>query len=40
MESHYMKGVGKLDDRLIILLDLERIFDGTLRADLDMANLG
>lgn len=30
MESHYMKGIGKLDDRLIILLDLERIFDGSL----------
>jgi purine-binding chemotaxis protein CheW len=30
-EAHYMKGVGKLDDRLIILLDLEKVFDGSLR---------
>ena len=25
-DSHYLRGVAKLDDRLIILLDLERIF--------------
>jgi purine-binding chemotaxis protein CheW len=38
MESHYMKGVGKLDDRLIILLDLERIFDGSLQNSFDISN--
>jgi purine-binding chemotaxis protein CheW len=38
MESHYMKGVGKLEDRLIILLDLEKIFDGSLQGDLDISN--
>lgn len=37
-ESHYMKGVGKLDDRLIILLDLEKVFDGSLQDSLDMSN--
>jgi purine-binding chemotaxis protein CheW len=38
MESHYMKGVGKLDNRLIILLDLERLFEGSLQSDLSLAN--
>lgn len=38
MESHYMKGVGKLDDRLIILLDLEKIFDGSVQNSFDISN--
>lgn len=38
MESQYMKGVGKLDDRLIILLDLERLFEGSLYGDLGAAD--
>lgn len=38
MESHYMKGVGKLDDRLIILLDLEKMFDGSLQNKLAAAD--
>lgn len=36
MESHFMKGVGKLDDRLIILLDLERIFTDCFKGDLSI----
>lgn len=38
MESHYMKGVGKLDDRLIILLDLERIFGDAFHSDFRVAD--
>jgi purine-binding chemotaxis protein CheW len=34
MDSHHMKGVGKMDDRLIILLDLERIFGDSFRGGL------
>lgn len=40
MESQYMRGVGKLDNRLIILLDLERLFDGSLQNDLGIAHCG
>jgi len=38
LESHYMRGVGKLDDRLIILLDLDRLFEGSLQDSLSVAN--
>lgn len=38
IESHYMKGVGKLDNRLIILLDVEKIFDGSLQNSFDISN--
>jgi purine-binding chemotaxis protein CheW len=27
--SEYIKGVGKLDDRLLILLDLDSLLEGT-----------
>lgn len=41
MESQYMKGVGKLDDRLIILLDLERVFgEDSLQGDFSLSDCG
>ena len=36
VRSEYVRGVGKLDDRLLILLDLDRLFDAD---DLDHAQL-
>ncbi|HAR94539.1 MAG TPA: chemotaxis protein CheW [Deltaproteobacteria bacterium] len=38
MESQYIKGVGKLDERLIILLDIQRLFEGSRHGDFSMAN--
>lgn len=35
IESDYVEGVGKLDDRLLILLSLERLFDSQELDDLD-----
>jgi len=35
VDSDYVRGVGKMDDRLLILLDLDRLFN---RSDLDAIN--
>lgn len=37
IDSEYVQSVGKLDDRLLILLDLERLFGGEEAAALDRA---
>lgn len=37
LDSDYVQGVGKLDDRLLILLDLERLFSDEEMRDVDAA---
>ncbi len=37
IDSAYIKGVGKLEDRLLILLDLDRLFGGDDLSELDEA---
>ncbi len=37
VDSDYVQGVGKLEDRLLILLDLDRLFSGNDLAQLDAA---
>jgi len=37
IDSDYVEGVGKLDDRLLILLDLSRLFDDEQLQDVDRA---
>jgi len=39
IESDYIEGVGKLDDRLLILLELKKVFVGNEKKDLEMASL-
>ncbi len=39
VESEYIEGVGKLDDRLLILLELKKIFAGSERKELEKVNL-
>lgn len=36
-DSDYIKGIGKLDERMLILLDLERIFDKDAQKIMDVA---
>ena len=38
VDSAFISGVAKLDDRLLILLDLERLFDGGVLADAEESN--
>jgi len=38
VESEYIEGVGKLEDRLLILLELKKIFVGAERAEIEMAS--
>jgi len=35
IESEYIEGVGKLDDRLLILLELKKVFSSPDRKDLE-----
>ena len=35
IESEYIEGVGKLDDRLLILLELKKIFSSPERKDIE-----
>lgn len=35
IESEYIEGVGKLDDRLLILLELKKVFTSTDRRELE-----
>ncbi|MCX8022911.1 MAG: chemotaxis protein CheW [Syntrophorhabdaceae bacterium] len=39
IESDYIEGVGKLDDRLLILLELKKVFVGNERNELEKASL-
>jgi purine-binding chemotaxis protein CheW len=40
VDSDYVQGVGKLEDRLLILLSLERLFNADELAELDAATTG
>jgi purine-binding chemotaxis protein CheW len=40
IESEYIQGVGKLENRLLILLDLRKIFNASDRRDLEMVSTG
>ncbi len=35
IESEYIEGVGKLDDRLLILLELKKVFSSPERKDIE-----
>jgi purine-binding chemotaxis protein CheW len=35
IESEYIEGVGKLDDRLLILLELKKIFSSPEKKDIE-----
>ena len=39
VDTEYIKGVGKIEDRLIILLDLARIISGAEKRELDAAEI-
>ena len=39
VDTEYIRGVGKLDERLIILLDLGKIVTGAEKRDLDVIDL-
>ena len=39
IESEYIEGVGKLDERLLILLELKKIFAGSERKEIEKAGL-
>lgn len=40
IESEYIEGVGKLDDRLLILLELKKVFSSPERKDIENLEVG
>lgn len=40
IEAEYLKGVGKVDDRLIILLDIDKLFSHKEKGELKTVNAG